>query len=633
MDIDIRYLPNQDPGDILEEIRAIPDMEIKRTFIFPPAHVSRSNPYVRALCETVGPGSDGASVSVGRDGASDAVSFLRAGIPAVEFGPSGAGHHGPEEWVSIRSLARYRELLVEFSRAVPGRLAQATDAAARGGGRSGVKDPERPPRVGLKFALRALLACAARHGAHGHGGRHRRAARDRRRPRRDFRDGRADIDVPELDIPDPGGPRTFMVLGSDAREGADAGMSPRSDTILLARADPDKDAIAVMSIPRDLKVEIPGHGEGKINSAFELGGKKGGPRLTVRTVKKLFEDATGENFPITNVMIMDYGAFRRAVNYIDGVYVDVDRDYFNDNSSGENYATIDINPGYQLLKGKDALDYVRYRHTDNDLVRAARQQDFLRQAKNAAGVRKLLASGLGETRHLIQVFGRYFRVDKSLRSNKQIISMLKLVLYLAQENPKVHEVAFKVQDAPNAQLDSNLYYRDGDLRRSFREFMQVKESDEPRESSAEAAAPEREAERARTRKRERRPTGGRGSRGRAARGRGPGGARRSQAQDPVLLPRPSAWPARSTPAPSRGSTSSRTSAARSARRTGSCSAPSASASTTASRAWPGRRRRSSTTPIARSSAATASSACTTTASACGSSRGARSAACTGSPTR
>ena len=123
MDVDIRYLPNQDPGAILEEIRAIPDMEIKRTFIFPPAHVSRSNPYVRALCDTVGPGNDGASVSVGRDGASDAVSFLRAGIPAVEFGPSGAGHHGPEEWVSIRSLARYRELLVEFTRAVPARLA------------------------------------------------------------------------------------------------------------------------------------------------------------------------------------------------------------------------------------------------------------------------------------------------------------------------------------------------------------------------------------------------------------------------------------------------------------------------------------------------------------------------------
>jgi polyisoprenyl-teichoic acid--peptidoglycan teichoic acid transferase len=366
-----------------------------------------------------------------------------------------------------------------------------------------VKDQgERPPRVGLKFALRALLAATLVMVLTGTA-----VATVALRELDDIfetirQPGRADIDVPELDDVDPGGPRTFMILGSDAREGADAGMSPRSDTILLARADPDKDAIALMSIPRDLKVEIPGHGEGKINGAFELGGKKGGPRLVVRTVKKLFEDATGENFPITNVMIMDYGAFRRAVNFIDGVYVDIDRDYFNDNSSGENYATIDINPGYQLLKGRDALDYVRYRHTDNDLVRAARQQDFLRQAKNAAGVRKLLASGLSETRYLIRVFSRYFRVDKSLRSNKQIISMLKLVLYLAQENPKVHEVAFKVSDAPNPQLDSNLYYRDGDLRRSFREFMQVKESDEPRENTAEpAATPERTS---RDRERERR---------------------------------------------------------------------------------------------------------------------------------
>ena len=65
---------------------------------------------------------DGASVSVGRDGASDAVSFLRAGVPAVEFGPAGEGHHGPEEWVSIRSLARYRQLLVDFAHAVPARV-------------------------------------------------------------------------------------------------------------------------------------------------------------------------------------------------------------------------------------------------------------------------------------------------------------------------------------------------------------------------------------------------------------------------------------------------------------------------------------------------------------------------------
>jgi succinyl-diaminopimelate desuccinylase len=115
MDVDIRYLPNQDPDTILEQIRTIDDMEIRRTFVFPPAYVSRSNPYVVTLCDVVRKDAPGESVSVGRDGASDAVSFLKAGVPAVEFGPSGAGHHGPEEWVSIASLARYRQHLVEFA--------------------------------------------------------------------------------------------------------------------------------------------------------------------------------------------------------------------------------------------------------------------------------------------------------------------------------------------------------------------------------------------------------------------------------------------------------------------------------------------------------------------------------------
>ncbi len=122
MVLDIRYLPDQDPGDILEQIRTIPDMEVARTFIHPPAHVSRTNPYVVALGDVVGRLTSGESMSVGRDGASDAVSFLRAGVPAVEFGPAGAGHHGPEEWVSIASLGRYRQALTDFVTQLPARL-------------------------------------------------------------------------------------------------------------------------------------------------------------------------------------------------------------------------------------------------------------------------------------------------------------------------------------------------------------------------------------------------------------------------------------------------------------------------------------------------------------------------------
>ena len=126
MDVDIRFLPNQDPGEILAEIRALPDVRIVKTFQRAPARVSRQNPYVRALREAVSKSLDDEALSIGRDGASDAISFLEAGVPAVEFGPTGGGHHGPEEWVSIDSLKRYRQALGDFVTGLPGWLAATT---------------------------------------------------------------------------------------------------------------------------------------------------------------------------------------------------------------------------------------------------------------------------------------------------------------------------------------------------------------------------------------------------------------------------------------------------------------------------------------------------------------------------
>jgi succinyl-diaminopimelate desuccinylase len=123
MAVDVRYLPGQDPGEILSQVRAIPGIDVKRTFIHPPVTVSRTNPFVLALREAVSRSlPDRETLSVGRDGASDAASFIEAGIPAVEFGPAGSGHHGPEEWVSLSSLARYRAALADFVRVLPARL-------------------------------------------------------------------------------------------------------------------------------------------------------------------------------------------------------------------------------------------------------------------------------------------------------------------------------------------------------------------------------------------------------------------------------------------------------------------------------------------------------------------------------
>jgi succinyl-diaminopimelate desuccinylase len=132
IDVDVRYLPEQDPEAIVAAVREVPDVRVTHMFRRAPAYVDRTNPFVRALGEavsSVAPGRD--TLSVGRDGASDAISFLEAGVPAVEFGPEGAGHHGPEEWVSISSLERCRRALVDFIELLPARL----------------RDDERPLRI------------------------------------------------------------------------------------------------------------------------------------------------------------------------------------------------------------------------------------------------------------------------------------------------------------------------------------------------------------------------------------------------------------------------------------------------------------------------------------------------------
>jgi polyisoprenyl-teichoic acid--peptidoglycan teichoic acid transferase len=238
-----------------------------------------------------------------------------------------------------------------------------------------------------------------------------------------------------LDNVDPGKPQTILVLGSDRRFQDVKEKNPvRSDTLLLVRLDPSRGVTAVMSIPRDLKVNIRtrrGTVTDKINAAYALGG----PRLSVQTVRELLR------IPINHVVNVNFGGFRRAVNRLGCVYVDVDRDYFNDNNppNGSNfdYATIDINPGYQKLCGQDALDYVRYRHFDDDLVRAARQQSFLASAKEQIGLGRIF----GDRKELLRIFGRYTQTDIARQNTAAILRLLKLA-FEASKNP-IREVHFR----------------------------------------------------------------------------------------------------------------------------------------------------------------------------------------------
>jgi succinyl-diaminopimelate desuccinylase len=115
-DLDIRYLPNQTPKEIVREVRSIDLLaEVEVLFYREPTYVSRSNPYVKALREVAARHFRGNPVGVGRHGASDIVYFQRAGVPGVEFGPIGGGHHGPNEYVVASSLETYRQMLVQFA--------------------------------------------------------------------------------------------------------------------------------------------------------------------------------------------------------------------------------------------------------------------------------------------------------------------------------------------------------------------------------------------------------------------------------------------------------------------------------------------------------------------------------------
>jgi LCP family protein required for cell wall assembly len=262
--------------------------------------------------------------------------------------------------------------------------------------------------------------------------------------------------------------QNILILGSDRRanEPEDPG---RSDTTILLRLDPDNDAIALMSIPRDLEVEIPGVGTDKFSSAYAYGG----PKLTLQVVKEL----TG--LPVNHIVNVDYLGFVRAVYAIGCVYVDIDRRYYHSNEeSSEEYAEINVQPGYQLMCGKRALEYVRYRHTDTDLVRAARQQDFLSAARQRVPLPDLARDILGEG-ELIDIFTEYTSSDIS--DTKSMIEVMKL--FIASRNATINEVDFPVELGP-----SFVYSSPEQIAGAVDKFLGIEASGGPRGSLDEAEA-------------------------------------------------------------------------------------------------------------------------------------------------
>jgi polyisoprenyl-teichoic acid--peptidoglycan teichoic acid transferase len=238
----------------------------------------------------------------------------------------------------------------------------------------------------------------------------------------------------QLAVPDPGKPQTILILGSDKRpKGQEIGA--RSDTTILLRVAADQ--ITVLSIPRDLKVNIPGHGIDKFNAAYTYGG----PKLTLKVVKQL----TGLD-DINHVVNVDFTGFADAVNSIDCVYVDVDHHYYHSNvglAPTDQYSEINIPAGYQRMCGLHALQYVRYRHDDNDLVRSARQQNFLREARQELPANKLIE----DRSTLIAILKKY--VTSDITDPTTLVSLGKL--FLAARGAPVVQVHFPANlGGPNA---------------------------------------------------------------------------------------------------------------------------------------------------------------------------------------
>jgi polyisoprenyl-teichoic acid--peptidoglycan teichoic acid transferase len=247
-----------------------------------------------------------------------------------------------------------------------------------------------------------------------------------------------------------GEPETIVILGSDIRPdmGEERG---RSDTTILLRLDNEKNLISVMSIPRDLQTEIPGYGTDKFNAAYS----DGGPKLTLKVIKEL----TG--LKINHVINIDFLGFVRAVDAIGCVYTDVDRRYYHSNVGlppEEQYSEINIQPGYQKLCGKKALQYVRYRHTDTDIVRSARQQNFLSQARRQVAPTDLIT----DNNNLIDILTEYTTSD--ITGGTTLITLLDLLFEL--RGAEVNQVHFPAELGP-----SFVYANSDEIHHAVKEFL------------------------------------------------------------------------------------------------------------------------------------------------------------------
>jgi polyisoprenyl-teichoic acid--peptidoglycan teichoic acid transferase len=243
-----------------------------------------------------------------------------------------------------------------------------------------------------------------------------------------------------------GGPQTFLIIGSDRRAQAKNPLEregARSDTMLLVRLDPEQGQTSMLSIPRDLMVNITSptgayYPQEKINAAYTIGSKlktrDGGARLVLETIKK-------QVFPslqVNGVVDVNFHGFIQIVDALGCVYVNVDHRYYNvkTGSAETDYSEINLQPGYQKLC---------YRHEDSDFVRVARQQDFLRDLRSQISPSDIL----GQVETVAKLAGQAIDTSGFSSSPGEVIHLAKLIAF--SQGKQIRQVKFQYASA-NYQL-------------------------------------------------------------------------------------------------------------------------------------------------------------------------------------
>ncbi|MGD0980419.1 MAG: LCP family protein [Solirubrobacteraceae bacterium] len=248
----------------------------------------------------------------------------------------------------------------------------------------------------------------------------------------------------ELRAAADGSPQTILVIGDD-HSGSDTSQATgtidqgtgvpllHADTFMLVRMDPRQGQTSILSIPRDLMISFSDDGnyypDVKFNEAYAVGG--------VDEVLKMIKEYL-PGVEVNHVIDFNFSSFIGVIRAIGCVYIDVDQRYYNPYGSGDGYLAINLQPGYHRLCGERALAYVRYRHTDSDFVRVARQADFIRQAKEQLGVLGLLS----KYSQIARAFGKAIRTD--IRGGHEVQQLLELAAYSL--SAPVRHVDFQTND-------------------------------------------------------------------------------------------------------------------------------------------------------------------------------------------